>query len=267
MPRRGPNTREGKLISSRNAVRHGIHSSLAVIPGLESAREYDEHRARILAALDPSDAIEEFHTERVISASWRLRRLQRYETECIVSAIDRVPAEQRTRLQMLEVLRGTAEQRVLTHIDRAADFLNRLPELLDDAPCDVPGIHLVLELAGCPDPEGTPIPTAGSLRAALHKQARVRNHDPDAFVAELASAIAAAAVEVRCSPEELERQRQSMRVLRLLPGNAELDRIVRYEAHLQRIVDRSLLAIEISKARLHGERVPVGRLDLNVSSR
>src|SRR5262245_16802427 len=79
----GPKTAEGKATSSRNALRHGLASVLAVVEGLERAEDWEAHRDGIVAGLAPVGALEVTFAERVALCAWRLRRVARYETAMI----------------------------------------------------------------------------------------------------------------------------------------------------------------------------------------
>lgn len=75
----GPKTPEGRLASSRNAVRHGFTSiSLSVAP--EDQAEFDQFRQDLLADVRPEGALEDSLFERLLLAHWNLRRITRYET-------------------------------------------------------------------------------------------------------------------------------------------------------------------------------------------
>ena len=56
--------------------------------------------------------------------------------------------------------------------------------------------------------------------------------------------------------------RDDQRRLHLLPDSDELDRVLRYEAHLWRLMVRALHEYEALQARGRGERVPLARLDV-----
>lgn len=81
----GPKTIEGKLISSKNAVKHGIFSALTVIPNVESEELWKRHRTAFVDDLKPVGALEEMLVERIALLSWRLSRVARYEREMIHS--------------------------------------------------------------------------------------------------------------------------------------------------------------------------------------
>jgi hypothetical protein len=74
----GPKTPEGKDGIRLNALKHGLLSREILIPGEDEAalRELGE---RLRAELQPAGQLEDLLVERVIAATWRLRRLWRVE--------------------------------------------------------------------------------------------------------------------------------------------------------------------------------------------
>jgi hypothetical protein len=77
----GPTTPEGKAVSSRNAVKHGVLGATPVLPGIESSEEWEYHRAGVIESLDPVGYFQNVLAERVALISWRLGRVVRYEVE------------------------------------------------------------------------------------------------------------------------------------------------------------------------------------------
>lgn len=76
----GPRTPEGKAISSRNALKHGLTARSVVIFG-EDAAEYESFRSGFVARFAPVDDLEEFLVDRIAVCAWRLRRAVRVECE------------------------------------------------------------------------------------------------------------------------------------------------------------------------------------------
>ncbi|MCC6360772.1 MAG: hypothetical protein IT450_18700 [Phycisphaerales bacterium] len=83
----GPKTPEGKAASSRNAMKHGLTAAAMVLPN-ENITEFEEFRAEMLDALQPSDRLEAHFAERVIAAAWRLNRVTKAESEIIRSGLE-----------------------------------------------------------------------------------------------------------------------------------------------------------------------------------
>jgi hypothetical protein len=76
----GPRTAEGKATVAQNAVKHGLSARLDVIKGEDQA-EFDLHREAMLGELGPVGPMESMLAERVVSLSWRLKRVERIQNE------------------------------------------------------------------------------------------------------------------------------------------------------------------------------------------
>src|ERR1700693_5925122 len=76
----GPRTEEGKRISRRNALRHGLTAE-TVIDGLEDGEDYRGFEAAIVADYDAETAVERELVLRLASLLWRLRRIIAIETD------------------------------------------------------------------------------------------------------------------------------------------------------------------------------------------
>src|SRR5688500_2740540 len=83
----GPNSDEGKAASSQNAKKHNIFSSQKLING-ETQEEYDRFEAELMADLQPDGGLEMLWASRVVSAAWRLRRLDAYEAHIVNELTD-----------------------------------------------------------------------------------------------------------------------------------------------------------------------------------
>lgn len=157
----GPRTAAGKLAVARNAVRHGIFAALPVVPG-ESADEWEEHRAGVVASLDAVGPLEVALAERAAHLLWRLRRAARYE-EAVVTAdmedaglpprgvpalSDGFPLFSPTESQLVwaeQELRRARED--LAGVAPEAHLLRRLPDLDDLGPLPAATVVAVLYAA------------------------------------------------------------------------------------------------------------------------
>lgn len=83
----GPRTRTGKARVARNAVQHGLRGNFQLIVG-ESLTEYQTFHDSHHHQLAPCGALENEFAERVIAAFWRLRRINRMETEMIDKVLE-----------------------------------------------------------------------------------------------------------------------------------------------------------------------------------
>ena len=78
----GPRTSEGKSVVSQNAVTHGLSARKTVISS-ERQEDFDLHRDRILAELAPDSPVQTILAERIVSHSWRLKRIADIQNQTI----------------------------------------------------------------------------------------------------------------------------------------------------------------------------------------
>ena len=81
-----------RAISSLNATRHGLYAANPVIPRIENAEQWRQHRDETLASLAPLGQVETALAERVALILWRLGRVARYEEGVTSSAREHVAA-------------------------------------------------------------------------------------------------------------------------------------------------------------------------------
>ncbi len=78
----GPQTPDGKVVASRNALRHGLRSIQLLLDG-EDPEEFAELKSDLLEALAPVGAVELSLAERIVIAIWRQRRIARAEAAAL----------------------------------------------------------------------------------------------------------------------------------------------------------------------------------------
>ncbi|MGH9815689.1 MAG: hypothetical protein ACRD6I_06385, partial [Candidatus Acidiferrales bacterium] len=83
----GPRTAHGKRRSSRNAVKHGIFSKVAVIKG-EAQAEFNSLLRGLRESLRPVGALEQLLVEKLASLAWRYRRMVIAEGAEIQKSVD-----------------------------------------------------------------------------------------------------------------------------------------------------------------------------------
>jgi len=84
----GPKTIEGKKAVSKNALKHGLFTNEAVIAG-ESLEDYNTLREKTLDELCPIGNMETILAERIVSLTWRLKRIERFQSIVIDAMIDK----------------------------------------------------------------------------------------------------------------------------------------------------------------------------------
>jgi len=123
----GPRTHAGKAVAARNATTHGLFARDIVLPALgEDPEGYRQLEAELAAQLQPGNLLERHYVEKIAAASWRLRRLHRWQAQLFEDAA----LTEDERLDKLDkVLRH--ETHLHRQIDTAVKMLNK----------DVPQLH------------------------------------------------------------------------------------------------------------------------------
>lgn len=78
----GPRTSQGKAAVSQNAVKHGLSARHDVISS-ESQADFDLYREQLLAELNPDSPMESMLAERIVTLSWRLKRVSKIQNQTI----------------------------------------------------------------------------------------------------------------------------------------------------------------------------------------
>jgi hypothetical protein len=276
----GPRSASGKAKVGANAIRHGLRfrADVPAIPAWESVEDWETHRDAIVKSIGPVGALEGALAQRVAGILWRLGRVTRYETERsdtywrqAESDLWAIRATQRSKKwgsapHPIDV-RDRARESVLTLAaigrfekmppDQALgrSEAQRLVDLLLDVALEH-GVDEVERLASSGMPDGTAPKeaerwTSTSLRALLESVAVAMGCEPGDV---LGDAIAAARCEASLASalaERSERELHDERRKRTLLPDAEIERTSKYEAHLQRMLERTLHELQ----RLQGMRL------------
>lgn len=286
----GPKTQAGKEVARWNATRHGIRSPAPVIPGLEKAEDWEDHRDGVLESLSPEGHLELVLAERVALLSWRLHRVTRFERETIALSQEKVEEDLMERqqrfgpsipaamhpqdvrmdheeakktqrlLKKLPTLPG--EKRLAT--EEAAHVLltiwNRVDEEAELEELEIPGIPEAL------DPESLfeyEVPwTVSLVREGISVLAQAAGEDLEEL---LESASEVARLEVKRTKsrlDEVERDLRDMSRERLLPDEMSLQKIARYEAHLSRGLYQAMHELEALQTKRSGDAAPLARIDV-----
>jgi hypothetical protein len=78
----GPITDSGKAVIAKNAIKHGLCTSDAVI-GTENLDDFNLHADLIIEELVPVGPMETILTQRIVTLSWRLKRAERIQNHTI----------------------------------------------------------------------------------------------------------------------------------------------------------------------------------------
>jgi hypothetical protein len=81
---RGPKTPEGKARASQNALRHGLRAAKHLVLPAEDPGAFRAIEAALLEELAPEGALQILLARQIVSAAWRLVRVDRMEAEVLV---------------------------------------------------------------------------------------------------------------------------------------------------------------------------------------
>jgi hypothetical protein len=291
----GPVTQEGKEVVRWNATRHGIRSPAPVVPGVEKAQDWEEHRDGVLESLAPVGHLELVLAERVALLSWRLHRVTRYETESIALIQEKAEDDLADRRRFGSHILGAAHPEDVRSNLKAArsDYrlLKRFPKLKDDkrlsrfdadrilwavmevtdrvAEGEVAPEDLLEEISIPGVPENTQERedyagwTAGAVRAGIEAIATATDEDPEELLEVATDAARRSIIGKEQAADQVERDLERMSRERLLPDEKTLEKVQRYEAHLSRGLFQAMHELEALQARRTGSAAPLARLDVD----
>jgi hypothetical protein len=274
MPRRKPTSDVGTALARFNALRHGITSSAPVIPGVESAEEWEAHYNAIVDAAAPQGGMESMLAGRIAILSWRLQRVARYECTAIAVGRERVEFDYARSVESTDEPPTVAEaEHRLEDAQRCLAIIDSLLETPPDTRLATVDAERILEdlaeradqliedyVDGIEAAERDGPWTAGRLLDVFRALA---DRDAEDFGALLAAAVSRARgiatgwqLKVARLGDEIERMREE----RLLPDAATLDRIIRHEATLNRMLYQAINQLEATQSRRNGAPTALHRV-------
>jgi hypothetical protein len=286
----GPKSEGGKVVARWNATRHGIRSPSPVVPGVEKARDWEDHRDGVLDNLSPSGHLELTLAERVALLSWRLHRVTRYETETISLAQAEIADDLARRRRISSgVFADSHPEDALEkpkELRRTENLLDKLPEMPDGKKLRSEDAANVLEaVAGRVEKEelveGLDLPgvpewagldeypsewdgwTVEVVRACLRTIAEAAGEDLEELLEGAREETRLGGIQAKNRAEEVKKALAGMTHERLLPDDKTLEKISRYEAHLSRQLFKALHELEALQVRRSGGTSPLARIDVN----
>ncbi|MHB8617596.1 MAG: hypothetical protein ACYC93_16185 [Candidatus Acidiferrales bacterium] len=278
----GPRTPQGKERSKHNAITHGIFSKVALLKG-ESKTEFDSLLDGLREHYEPEGTLEEVLVEKLATLSWRYRRLIVAEGAEVQSKVEFLEWGQQNRqfdqpelidsLDPITSLPGLIWRIKNPHV--LALCLTLLLELRAriakegfDEEEDTEVLHWIyassenglsddyyawLHMAQAPQEERE---GGGFATPEESQQGFIRAIDAEISRLKLYEKQRAA---FEASRAKLEAVRQNV------PDSPTLDRLLRYEASLERSFDRTLKQLERAQRMRLGLVVPPS-VDVNISS-
>ncbi len=283
----GPRTPEGKQRSKRNALKHGIFSSVAVLKG-ESPAECQSLLKGLRESCQPGNKLEELLVDKLAEISWRHRRLIIAEAAEIQKNVQFMKWDQehqhREEAEEIGSSSALAYEGGLIRKIQNPNVLNRCLELLAELYEDFEADSFT--------------ETDSEVLKTIYGEADGRRLNENLYDEYLRwFYVAGVSIVERhgrgySSPEEckqivlkrideeirrLKRHRKARAAIeadriklealcRSVPEPGVLDRLLRYEAHLERAFDRNLSQLErMQRARLGHPPLPEIRVNLSNS--
>jgi hypothetical protein len=250
----GPKSAEAKAITSLNALRHGLSAKCILIQG-EHEEAWHSHRSAVFAAIGPEGAVEEGLAERVAVQLWRLRRLVRFETATLSRE---EPIELLPPINPLSANRTafTLEQHEeeMRMAEEALDAIQTFAEGDDDDLLSVSDLthswSLLLDAleADIEEHEHPAVVTLGALRGAVSELCDYYEETLEEAQERATEAAEEAVQTARDALAFAQRSAATAQAEKAVALDATLDRIVRYEAHLERSLMRTLAEIDRARA-------------------
>lgn len=250
----GPRTPEGRAVSRMNALKHGLASKEVLVRGSvgrESGRELAAWHERFHSQLQPVGPIEELLVDQIVTLRWRLRRVLTAEAGEIALGTDQGQWNRKNnglratmdswsvaRNPMAEMRQSSWGNEILQeHCELVQEVVEATGEITEAVLSEVvvrgKPYGLTRELtalrAGCP-------PAGATAEARATYKTKVLEH------LRRTAGMARRKGE-ECAKRE-KREEESRQAVASLPGEAAVDKIVRYESALERQLGKALDRLE-----------------------
>ncbi len=273
----GPRTQQGKQKSSRNATKHGVFSKVIILE-TESKARYEELLAGLRETLQPKGALEELLVEKLATTVWRLRRLLLAESAEIRKNTEFVESDQRDQereaaerfwsMSGLLCGRGLIGNTHNRHVlEYCLQWLANLRKGIEDVGFRPDRDALILRrLYGDRDLRrlGTDLYDVYETFLQVAKTPKEEREHKVYFPPEACRQIVMEKIdkEIRRIKRDqkarasIETARTQLEIVcRNVPDGPGLDRLLRYEASLERTLDRTLSQLERLQRMRRGQPV------------
>jgi hypothetical protein len=262
----GPRTGHGKGFSRLNALKHGMLAREVVLRGRldgEEEREFHAICRRYCDYYAPEGPLEEMLVERIATSYWRLHRVLIAERGEITQSVDQTRREREeiTPLQLqIAVQTGQAEssthglaylQHILKRVREDVQKDGKLTEVAEERVKDA--------FAGEPNAISIELQkareAARSGEEGLSEEA-VQTKEQELVLSFVESELARCQARFAVVAEREEHEAQALEAAAFLPSAEVAEKIVRYEANLERQLYRAMNQLERVQRRRKGELVP-----------
>jgi phage terminase Nu1 subunit (DNA packaging protein) len=291
----GPKTAAGKVVASRNALKHGLLAKEVVITageGAENAEQFNELLTDLVNEFAPAGVMEEILVEKIAACYWRLRRAGRYEVGLLRQTFDtltddyyaadgkltdeQIDAEIAKKQQQIQTARDTyqwfrqarsANQEIAATYHLKENWKWFKKEFIDPKP-------IVYEVAGFVTRVGTSTEDSVNIKTPqqIHKKMNEKGHTDDQIWQMLMELCQKQIDKIAIDIKKLQKQKadnvlnlQRMHQAGSLPPGKETDNLLRYETAIERQMYQALKQLERSQRIRCGHNVPAPvQLDVNL---
>ena len=262
----GPKTPEGKAIAKLNAIKHGILSDAVLITkgnGQERKEAYLAFYNGLQDYFQPQGTMEDALVEQIVVTLWRKRRVLRYEMGCLRKQLDdcrktveepdededeyssHIPRTARERL-------AAAKKRLASH-QQEKQYLQEGYDILSDE--EVKNwADSYFRLA---EKRGIEAEEPHQVRDKLKVEGLTEDQIRQALTEVHQSEIEKAEAEIKALEAEAALELERETLLASLPEHGwQLDKIIRYEASLDRQLYKAINQLERLQRRRKGEDLP-----------
>lgn len=269
----GPKSEQGKSSSSQNAIIHGIFGPDTLLPG-ESERELQQLWSETISSYCPVVSGELRRVEKLVWHEWRGRRHRRAETALLAKHLaDHEPASEiAASTHAPKYQQAAADLKKLKEIEeqiksegtvreKNQDWLRTLA-YHDEVKFLLHAIKIVQSVERAQGTSPNPaMPGAVESQPPTSTTSAVPTTAGGEFTRDLLLGILNSVKQVFQEQqlrhgEHMIRRAEAERNALLVPQEAELNRLMRYEKHLSGLYDRDELALERMQRLRRGEEVP-----------
>jgi hypothetical protein len=262
----GPRTGHGKAFSRMNALKHGMLAREVVLRGHhneEQEREFHAIYGRYWDYYAPEGPLEEMLVERIATSYWRLHRVIIAERGEITGSVEQTRREREevTPLQLQVMLQtGRAESSV-----HGLVYLQHILRRVRDAVQKEGQLTVVAEERVADAFAGEPNAISIGLRKAQEaarsgaeglSEEAVQTKERELVLSFVESELARCQAKFAGVAEQEEHETQAREAAALLPEPAVAEKIMRYEASLERQLYRAMNQLERLQRLRKGEAVP-----------
>ena len=262
----GPKTEEGKAVSKLNAAKHGILSEAVVI----SKGEGQERKEAYLRLYDglrdyfkPAGAMEDALVEQIAVTLWRKRRVLRFELGCLRKQLDayrqaaRGPEDEEDAFpahkHKTACQRLAEAQKQVDHHQAEKEALEGNWDIMSDKAMD-DWVDSYFRLA---EKKGFEAEEPARVRDWLKEQGLTEDQIRKELIQVHEELIQVAQAEIKTLEPQAALELERMTLLGSVPASgSDLDKIIRYEASLDRQLYKAINQLERLERRRKGEDLP-----------